>query len=109
MVWRLFEWREIRVGVERRSPGTIDGKARISKAMEMTMEMKALNKRMKMQWTTREHYSVEPPNRALLMEDLQKMDGQERRAAVRHLPGGNHQSLENAPGGSDGHRPAAEP
>jgi|GEM_PF-1754199 len=65
------------------SPGKLEGKDCVSFSMQMNLEMEALGNSMKMDMQMREHYDAAPPHRALMMEEIQKMDGQERRVALR--------------------------
>jgi len=74
-------------GVESQQPATIEGKACISLALEVTMEMTALDKVTKVEIASRRHFDADPPHRAFLIEDIQKMDGQERTVVLRHKEG----------------------
>jgi Transglutaminase-like superfamily len=74
-------------GSESRAPGQIDGKPCVTSAMEMTMEMTALGNTLRMEFATRTHFAMEPPHRALAIEETRKMDGQERRLVLRHRDG----------------------
>jgi hypothetical protein len=70
-------------GVVSQSPSKWEGKEVLTYSMEVNMEIKALGNSMKMDMMMRDHYDATPPHRALLMEEIQKMDGQERHVTLR--------------------------
>ncbi|HWB04261.1 MAG TPA: transglutaminase-like domain-containing protein [Verrucomicrobiales bacterium] len=74
-------------GVDTMGPATVEGKSCVSVTQDMTLEMKAFGSSMKMDTVSRKHYLVEPPCRAFLVEEVQKMNGQERRVVLRHKEG----------------------
>lgn len=65
-------------------PGKVDGKECCTVSMHLNMEMKALGNTMKVEMLSREYFDASAaPYRAMKMEEIRKMDGQERHVTLR--------------------------
>ncbi|MFN0125458.1 MAG: transglutaminase-like domain-containing protein [Verrucomicrobiales bacterium] len=80
-------------------PAVVDGRACVCSNFEMTTEFKALSRVNKRFTSVRKCYSKEPPYRAFLIEQTDKMGDQSRRAVIRNDDSGTRYSVDITEGG----------